>query len=261
MALTRTSGTASDEWRSVLVTLGQEEEYSQRNKEFTCALVTNFVLRDKDNAGSVLRMVENARTNARMVRTAITREVWEATNEAWMVLRDVLARPVREGNLGEVLTMIRRQAMLVRGAMEGTMLRNEIFNFARIGAYLEAADNTARIPRRQISRTAALGGLGRLASRPCPVGNAAALGRGRARVPLAQCRHAQPPGDRRIPDPGRALSAQHGLFLRQDRQQHERVVARIRRRGIGRMACCTMPLPGCAVPISRQFSISACTSS
>jgi uncharacterized alpha-E superfamily protein len=145
MALTRTSGTASDEWRSVLVTLGQEAEFSQRNKEFTCALVTNFVLRDKDNAGSVLWMIENARTNARMVRTAITREVWEATNEAWMVLREVLAKPIREGNLGEVLSLIRRQAMLVRGAMEGTMLRNEIFNFARIGAYLEAADNTARI--------------------------------------------------------------------------------------------------------------------
>lgn len=145
MALTRTNGTASDEWRSVLVTLGLEAEFTQRNKEFTCALVTNFVLRDRDNAGSVLAMIENARTNARMVRTAITREVWEATNEAWMVLTEVLARPVREANLGEGLKLIRRQAMLVRGAMEGTMLRNEIFNFARIGSYLEAADNTARI--------------------------------------------------------------------------------------------------------------------
>jgi uncharacterized alpha-E superfamily protein len=29
--------------------------------------------------------------------------------------------------------------------MEGTMLRNEIFNFARIGTFVERADNTARI--------------------------------------------------------------------------------------------------------------------
>jgi uncharacterized alpha-E superfamily protein len=145
MALTRTSANASDEWRSVLVTLGQEAEFSERFKEFTCTLVTNFVLRDPNNAGSVLWMLENARTNARMVRTAITREVWEATNEAWMVLCDVLARPVKDSNLGDVLSLIRRQAMLVRGAMEGTMLRNEIFNFARFGTYLEAADNTARI--------------------------------------------------------------------------------------------------------------------
>jgi hypothetical protein len=35
--------------------------------------------------------------------------------------------------------------MLVRGAMEGTMLRNDIFNFARMGTHIERADNTARI--------------------------------------------------------------------------------------------------------------------
>ena len=90
-------------------------------------------------------MIEAARTNARMVRTAITREVWEATNESWMILKDLLARPVRETNLGEVLAQIRRQSTQVRGAMDGTMLRNEIFNFARIGTFIERADNTARI--------------------------------------------------------------------------------------------------------------------
>jgi hypothetical protein len=44
-----------------------------------------------------------------------------------------------------VLDTIRRQTTLVRGAMEGTMLRNDIFNFARMGTHLERADNTARI--------------------------------------------------------------------------------------------------------------------
>jgi uncharacterized alpha-E superfamily protein len=108
-------------------------------------VVTNFVLRAPENPASVLSMIENARTNARMVRTAITREVWEATNECWMVLGALLARPVSEANLGEVLDTIRRHTTLVRGAMEGTMLRNDIFNFARMGTHIERADNTARI--------------------------------------------------------------------------------------------------------------------
>ena len=90
-------------------------------------------------------MIENARTNARAVRTAITREVWEATNESWMTLKDMLARPIGEKTLGDVLATVRQQATLVRGAMEGTMLRNEIFNFARLGTYIERSDNTARI--------------------------------------------------------------------------------------------------------------------
>jgi uncharacterized alpha-E superfamily protein len=107
--------------------------------------VFNYMLRDKDNSGSVLAMVEQARTNARMVRAALTREVWEAINAMWMRLKELLARPVRETTLGAVLDSIRRESNQVRGAMMGTMLRNEIFNFARVGKFIERADNTARI--------------------------------------------------------------------------------------------------------------------
>ncbi|HZU62677.1 MAG TPA: alpha-E domain-containing protein [Novosphingobium sp.] len=145
IALTRGNSTASDEWRSVLVTLGLDEPFAERGREATGPAITDYILRAQDNPTSVLAMMENARTNARMVRTAITREVWEATNESWMILKDALAKPVREANLGEVLDMIRRQATLVRGAMEGTMLRNDILAFARAGTYIERADNTARI--------------------------------------------------------------------------------------------------------------------
>lgn len=145
MALTRGASAAREEWRSVLITTSQDHVFAATGSDYTGAAVTNFILRDRDNANSVLRMVEQARTNARMVRTAITREVWEATNESWMILRDLLARPVREPGLGGVLAAIRRQSTLVRGAMEGTMLRNEIFNFARIGTFIERADNTARL--------------------------------------------------------------------------------------------------------------------
>ncbi|MBW8753248.1 MAG: alpha-E domain-containing protein [Sphingomonadales bacterium] len=145
MALTRGAQAASEEWRSVLITIGQEAAYKQRFEDYAGPQVFNFILRGSDNSASVLCMLENARSNARTVRTALTREAWETTNEAWMVLRDMLARPVREGNLGEVIAAIRRQTTQVRGAMEGTMLRNEIFNFARIGTFIERADNTARI--------------------------------------------------------------------------------------------------------------------
>lgn len=145
MALTRGLSAASEEWRSVLITLGLDSEFAATGGDYTGPVVTNFVLRAPENTASVLSMIESARTNARMVRTAITREVWEATNECWMVLGDLLARPVSEANLGEVLDTIRRHTTLVRGAMEGTMLRNDIFNFARMGTHIERADNTARI--------------------------------------------------------------------------------------------------------------------
>ena len=145
LALTRGQNDANVEWQSVLVTIGQDIAFSSRHDEYQGPLVTNWILRDRDNPGSVLAMIENARSNARAVRTALTREVWEAINESWMTLRELLAKPIKASNLGEILAAIRRQSTLVRGAMDGTMLRNEIFNFARLGTFLERADNTARI--------------------------------------------------------------------------------------------------------------------
>lgn len=146
MALTRDAVDADDEWRSVVVTLGLEAAYEAKfGENYAGSDVFNFLLRDKDNPASLFAMCERARTNARMVRAGITREVWESVNDMWHRLSDILARPVREGNLGAVLDIIRRQSTQVRGAMMGTMLRNEIFNFAQIGKFIERADNTARI--------------------------------------------------------------------------------------------------------------------
>ena len=145
MALTRDIATSEEEWRSVITTIGQRKAYQQRNGTYAGIQVFNWVLRDRANEGSVLRMIELARTNARMVRAGLTREVWEAINETWMRLGEALARPVRESTLGSVLDLVRRQSTQVRGAMDGTMLRNEIYNFARLGKFIERADNTARL--------------------------------------------------------------------------------------------------------------------
>ena len=134
-----------EEWRSVLDTTGHYEGYRQNYDEISGPQVCNYILRDQENPLSVLKMIEEARTNARMVRNTITSEVWEATNESWMTLSDAMARPVRETNLGDVLASIRRQTTLVRGAIEGSMLRNDVFNFSRLGTFIERADNTARI--------------------------------------------------------------------------------------------------------------------
>ena len=155
IALTRGTGTGGaqaqsgdapgDEWRSVLITLGQDKQFAKSVGDYAGRAVCNHILCDRDNPGSILNMIEAARTNARMVRTALTREVWEATNESWMALTELLSREIRLLDLGAVLHTIRRHTSLVRGAMEGTMLRNEIFNFARVGIFIERADNTARI--------------------------------------------------------------------------------------------------------------------
>ena len=75
----------------------------------------------------------------------MTREVWEAVNICWMTLTALLKRQVREDDLPDVLSTIRQQSAQVRGALTGTMLRNDGYHFAELGTFLERADNTARI--------------------------------------------------------------------------------------------------------------------
>ncbi|RPF72841.1 alpha-E domain-containing protein [Aurantiacibacter spongiae] len=145
MSLTRGRDMASQEWKSVLTTLGLRQQYEAHYDDYVSAHVCDFVLRSKHNPESVLTMFERARTNARSTRSAITGEVWEAVNEGWMTLRDLLAKPVRDSNLNMALGAIRRESSLARGATHGSMLRNQTYAFARLGTFLERADNTARI--------------------------------------------------------------------------------------------------------------------
>lgn len=144
LALTQTS-TSSEEWTSVLTSAGVREAFEQGERAYDAATVTDFLLRELTNSSSVMASMETARMNARMVRTALTRETWESINEAWMALRRMLMRPVDERDLPAVLDAIKRETALIRGAFHGTMLRNEIFDFAQLGTLIERADNTARI--------------------------------------------------------------------------------------------------------------------
>ncbi|UYV37047.1 alpha-E domain-containing protein [Rhodobacteraceae bacterium D3-12] len=144
IALTR-SVDPDTEWKSVIVTSASQRAYEAKHDVYDSGTVTDFLLRDPDNPSSVLSVIKSARDNARMVRTALTTEVWSAVNETWMLLSDVLRNPIPETDLPEVLATIRHQSALVRGALHGTMLRNDMFDFCRLGTFIERIDSTARI--------------------------------------------------------------------------------------------------------------------
>ena len=144
MALTRTQP-GEEEWRSVLVTAGCCDAYLARHDTITGDKVADFALRDRSNPSSVMSTLHAARENARMTRTALTREAWEATNECYLDIKAQLARKVSGDEMPEIINTIKQRTGLIRGAFHGTMLRNEIYNFSRIGTFIERADNTSRI--------------------------------------------------------------------------------------------------------------------
>ena len=144
MALTRSSD-AAEEWESVVTTAGALGDFRARYETFDSESVIRFLLQDETNPSSVRSVIEAARNNARLVRTALTREVWEATNETWMSLTSLLSSSNSFDDLPKVLAQIRQESAYVRGAMLGTMMRNDRYDFCRLGTFLERADNTGRI--------------------------------------------------------------------------------------------------------------------
>ena len=144
MALTRTNN-GNDEWVPVMQTAGVLAGYQAKYDEVTKDNAIDWMLRDTDNASSVRSVIKQARDNARLVRTALTYDVWSAVNATWMRIQEPLKRRVNERDLPAVLELVRHQAALVRGAYLGTMLRNDIHDFAQLGTFVERADNTGRI--------------------------------------------------------------------------------------------------------------------
>ncbi|WP_336987029.1 alpha-E domain-containing protein [Altererythrobacter aquiaggeris] len=145
MALTRDLVTSEEEWRSVIQTAGLKADYEKSNVSYSGIQVWNFILRDKANPLSVMDMIDNVRTNARLARNAISEELWEGLNESWMGIKQLFSKPISQRNLGDALAMVRNTGTLVQGSLEGTMLRDEGYAFARAGTFVERADNTARI--------------------------------------------------------------------------------------------------------------------
>ena len=133
-----------EEWKAPIRDHGLETLFDEKYDAPTTTNIINFLLRDRDNHDSVASLMAKARNNGRSVRTSLTREVWLSLNESWMKCESDLKRPVNIHELPVILEDIIKGSSLFRGALYGTMLHNDIFNFLRLGTFIERADNTIR---------------------------------------------------------------------------------------------------------------------
>jgi uncharacterized alpha-E superfamily protein len=134
-----------DEWRSTLTSAACGQAYDQKHPEISSQWVIDFLLFDESHPSSVKSCLRTARNNARSVRTAMTRDVWESINATWNELAAVKPETITSDRLPVFLDWIRQRSMAFRGALLGTMLRNDTYYFSQLGNFIERADNTARI--------------------------------------------------------------------------------------------------------------------
>ena len=144
--LPQSSHEAQAGWEGLLTISELLPGYTRRyGQEITSRNVLDFMVRDANNASSIVSCLRAARENARAVRGALTTEYWETQNQTWLELDRMLKGDGFERDPAKFFEWVKFRSHLSRGVAIGTMLRDEAFNFYRMGTFLERADNTARL--------------------------------------------------------------------------------------------------------------------
>lgn len=132
-------------WGAALSANGLDEAYRAKHGAFSAANVIRYMVLDDDNPSSIRTCLRSARENAHAVRGTVTSETWETLNTTWLEMRDMKPGQLHGSALSAFFEWVKFRSHLSRGVTVGTMLRDEAFHFARLGTFLERADNTARI--------------------------------------------------------------------------------------------------------------------
>ncbi|KAB1071079.1 alpha-E domain-containing protein [Methylobacterium planeticum] len=138
-------GGETNEWASALASAGDTAVFKPLYDGVNADTVSNFLAFSPHNPSSIRSCIETARENARSVRTALTTEMWDTINGAWLELRNYEGRDLNREEFSRFLDWVKGISLTFDGSAYRTMLRNDAYWFTRLGTAIERADNTARI--------------------------------------------------------------------------------------------------------------------
>ena len=132
-------------WSTLIDITGSESLFDDRYERRNEKNVLHFLCAERDNPGSILASLANARENLRTTRDVVSREIWEQINELYLDVREQsdagLSPRRRDGFLKRVI----RGCQTVTGLIEGTLSYTATRCFIELGRNLERADMTTRI--------------------------------------------------------------------------------------------------------------------
>lgn len=132
------------QWRPLIITTGDLQEFEKRYGEATAENVIQFLTFDDQYPNSIASCLRAARENARSVREIISSEMWEQVNSFHLMVQDV-SKAKSLADLSSFFAEVKMASHLFSGVMDATMSHNEGWHFGQVGRLLERADKTARI--------------------------------------------------------------------------------------------------------------------
>jgi uncharacterized alpha-E superfamily protein len=145
-ALPSTYGGDPTAWSGAIVAAGVAQAFAAAHGDAPEeeSAVIPFLTVEPENPSSIRSCIERARSNARAVRTGLTREAWEALNGAWHEIQR-FGVEIAASRAQELTEAVQRAVSMFDGAAQRTMLRDDAYWFLQLGAAIERADNTARL--------------------------------------------------------------------------------------------------------------------
>jgi len=134
-----------NEWDALLRASGTRDAFNAKYGEPVQRNIESHMFFDHDNHASVASCITAARENGRIVRTALTTQVWDALNTAFQELRQIERTPRSELSLSTLTDWTMRHAAMVRGAIDASLMRTDGWDFLKLGYFTEGADATARL--------------------------------------------------------------------------------------------------------------------
>ncbi|MBU3599237.1 alpha-E domain-containing protein [Polynucleobacter sp. 30F-ANTBAC] len=143
--LPQSAQVAEQAWRALLEISELTQAFDANHVLMSPQDVIQFMVSDMNNPSSIMRCLQAARENARAVRGSMTTELWETINTTWLEAQKKMRDGTLESAPAEFFEWVKFRSHQTRGVQHGTMVRDEVYYFIRLGTFIERADNTARL--------------------------------------------------------------------------------------------------------------------
>jgi uncharacterized alpha-E superfamily protein len=131
-------------WTWLLALHSNEERFKQRF-DVTSRNIIAFYLTDMGNIGSIRSSIHWARENARALRPFIPLEMWVQLNAFHGVVENLGPDDALPSQLPRTCALVRAGCLAQIGIAEGTLFRDEGYQFFKLGMLIERADQTSRL--------------------------------------------------------------------------------------------------------------------
>ena len=135
----------ANDWLPILKLHRDEEAFFERYKKASSEDVVRFYIIDPENPNSIFSSVRAARENARSIRHLISLETWVQLNVFYNWVASLTKRSLRLSELSRLCARIKEGVQLHSGIVAGTLYRDQVWSFHRLGVFTELADQVTRL--------------------------------------------------------------------------------------------------------------------